>query len=142
MKAFGYSFTGPNGANAQGVPVNLHGNENPNTPPWTLSFGLQYTFNVGADYTLVPRADFFYQTDMWGRVFEDPADKIQGYEITNIQLQLNAPDNLWYVQGFMKNVFNTVGVTGEYLTSSSSGLFTNQFLQDPRTFGVRVGIHF
>jgi iron complex outermembrane receptor protein len=79
---------------------------------------------------------------MWGRVFEDPADKIQGYTNVNAQVQLNAPDNLWYVQGYIKNAFNTIGVTGEYLTSSSSGLYTNQFLQDPQMYGVRVGVHF
>jgi hypothetical protein len=143
MNAFGYSFNQPGGnGTAAGVAQQLKGNENPNAPPWTLSLGVQYTFNVGNDYTLVPRVDFYYQTQMWGRVFEDPADRIQGYTITNAQIQLNAPDNVWYVQGYMKNVFNTVAVTGEYLTSSSSGLYTNQFLQDPRMYGIRVGIHF
>ncbi|MGD0190550.1 MAG: TonB-dependent receptor [Rhizomicrobium sp.] len=143
MAANGYSFTQPGGnGTPAGVPEQLKGNENPNTPPVTLSFGVQYTFNVGSDYTLVPRVDLYWQSDMWGRVFEDPADKVQGYEITNAQIQLNSPDNVWYVQGYMKNVFNTVAVTGEYLTSSSSGLYTNQFLQDPRMYGVRVGVHF
>jgi len=143
MNANGYAFNQPGGAGTPaGVPQSIHGNENPNTPNWTLSFGAQYTFDVGSDYTLVPRVDAYYQTQMWGRVFEDPADKIQGYANVNAQLQLNAPDNVWYVQGFVKNAFNKVGVTGEYLTSSSSGLFTNQFLQDPRTYGIRVGVHF
>ncbi len=143
MGAYGYSFNQPGGiGTAAGVPEQLKGNQNPNSPPWTLSFGVQYTFDMGNDYTLVPRVDFYYQTQMWGRVFEDPADRVQGYEITNAQIQLNAPDNLWYVQGYVKNIFDTVAVTGEYLTSSSSGLYTNQFLQDPRMYGVRVGIHF
>jgi iron complex outermembrane receptor protein len=141
MAAFGYSFNqGINGAG--GVQQQLKGNENPNTPPWTLSVGAQYTFDIGNDYTIVPRIDFYYQTQMWGRVFEDPADRIQGYTNVNAQVQLNAPDNLWYVQGYIKNAFNTIGVTGEYLTSSSSGLYTNQFLQDPQMYGVRVGVHF
>ncbi|HEY5047734.1 MAG TPA: TonB-dependent receptor [Rhizomicrobium sp.] len=143
MNAFGYSFNQPGTRNgAGGVPINLHGNENPNTPPWTVSFGAQYTFNVGNDYTLVPRVDVYYQTQMWGRVFEDPADRISGYVNTNAQLQLNAPEDAWYVQGYVKNAFNKVYVTGEYLTSSSSGLYTNEFLGDPRTYGIRVGFHF
>jgi iron complex outermembrane recepter protein len=144
MAAFGYSYTQPgNPANGQaGVLQSVHGNENPNSPPFTIGLGAQYTFPVGGGYTLVPRIDFYYQTQMWGRIFEDPADRIAGYTVTNAQIQLNAPENAWYVQLFVKNAFNATYVTGEYLTSSSSGLFTNQFLGDPQMYGVRVGVHF
>ena len=141
--ANGYSLNQPGGiGNQNGVPVNIHGNENPNAPPWTISFGAQYTFDIGNDYTLVPRLDVYHQTQMWGRVFETPADRINGYWLLNAQIQLNAPDDFWYAQAFVKNLGDVQAVTGEYLTSSSSGLFTNQFLQDPRTYGIRVGIHF
>jgi iron complex outermembrane recepter protein len=143
MNANGYSFSQPGTQNSSaGVPQSIHGNENPNSPPVTLSFGVQYTVKLGGEFTLVPRVDFYYQTQMWGRIFEDGADKIGGYTVTNAQIQLNSPDQQWYVQAFVKNAFNKVYVTGEYLTSSSSGLYTNQFLGDPRMYGVRVGIHF
>jgi outer membrane receptor protein involved in Fe transport len=143
MNANGYAFSQPGTQNSSaGVPQSIHGNENPNSPPLTLSFGVQYTWKLGGDYTLVPRVDVYYQTDMWGRIFEDGADKIAGFSVTNAQIQLNSPDQQWYVQAFIKNAFNKVYVTGEYLTSSSSGLYTNQFLGDPRMYGVRVGIHF
>ncbi len=46
------------------------------------------------------------------------------------------------MQGFIKNVFDEDNITGEYLTSARSGLYTNAFLNDPRLFGVRVGAHF
>ena len=143
LNAFGYSFTQPGGkGTAGGVPVSLHGNENPNTPPWTLSFGAQYTFDLPNSYSLVPRFDVYYQTQMWGRVFEDPADKIPAYVYVNGQIQFNAPESAWYLQAFVKNMFNKTYITGEYLTSSSSGLYTNEFLGDPRTYGIRAGIHF
>ena len=59
----------------------------------------------------------------------------------NLLLTLNAPDDRWYVQAFVKNVFDNSNVTGEYLTSSSSGLYTNAFQEDPRTYGIAFGIH-
>ena len=31
---------------------------------------------------------------------------------------------------------------GEYLASATSGLSTNAFLGDPRTYGVTAGVHF
>jgi len=144
MTASGYAFSLPGNPNTSGAGVaqSIHGNENPNTPPVTLSFGVQYTAKLGGGFALVPRVDVYYQTDMWGRIFEDGADKIKGYVVTNAQVQLNSPDADWYVQAFVKNLFNKTYVTGEYLTSSSSGLYTNEFLGDPRMYGVRAGIHF
>jgi len=142
MTASGYAFSLPGGATGAGVPQSIHGNQNPNTPPVTLSFGVQYTARLGGGFTLVPRVDVYYQTQMWGRIFEDGADKISSYTVTNAQIQLNSPDADWYLQAFVKNAFNRTYVTGEYLTSSSSGLYTNQFLGDPRMYGIRAGIHF
>ncbi len=49
----------------QGDPVNLKGNQMPNTPPWTVSFGAQYTFNMDGGYTLVPRADYYWTAAQW-----------------------------------------------------------------------------
>jgi iron complex outermembrane receptor protein len=40
--------------------------------------------------------------------------------------------------GYVKNVFNTTAITGDFLNSDDSGLTTNIFLTDPRLFGVRV----
>jgi outer membrane receptor protein involved in Fe transport len=143
LTAAGYSWTQPGGkGTALGVSQSLHGNQNPYTPPWSIGFGAQYTFNVIDDYTLVPRVDMYWQTQSWGRPFEDGADKIPDYFYANAQVQFNAPDNAWYLQAFVKNVFNKTYVTGQYLTSSSSGLYTNEFLGDPRTYGIRAGIHF
>jgi outer membrane receptor protein involved in Fe transport len=144
LAAGGYSETDPNdpSASAGGVPVDLHGNELQNTPPWTISIGAQYTFEMDGGYSLVPRVDFYWQDHMWGRIFEDPADSIKAYEITNAQITLNGPDSRWYVQGYVKNLFNETNETGEYLTSATSGLYTNAFLGDPRLYGIRLGARF
>ena len=34
--------------------------------------------------------------------------------------------------------FSSILITGAYLTDDSSGLFTNIFLTEPRTYGVSV----
>jgi outer membrane receptor protein involved in Fe transport len=79
---------------------------------------------------------------MWGSIFNTSADAIGSWEMTNAQITLNAPENKWYVAAYVKNVFDEANITGEYLTSATSGLYTNIFLTDPRTFGIRVGAHF
>jgi outer membrane receptor protein involved in Fe transport len=143
LAAQGYSETEPSvGGTFTGVPVSLNGNQLQQTPNLTLSAGAQYTFDVGGGYTLVPRADYYWQSHMWGRIFHDPADLIKNWDVANALLTFNAPEGAWYVGAYVKNVFNKTYVTGEYLTSSSSGLYTNAFLGDPRTFGLQAGIHF
>ena len=143
LNAFGYSRTDPTGhGNASGAFVNLKGNQLQNTPDWTISLGAQYTQPLDGNYNLVARVDYYWQNDMWGRIFNDPSDHIKSWDQWNAQLTLNAPDDKWYVQGFIKNIANKKNVTGMYLTSSTSGLYTNEFIGDPRTYGIAVGARF
>jgi iron complex outermembrane recepter protein len=145
LNAQGFSTTDPSGAqngNHSGAFVDLSGNRLQNTPDLTLSIGVQYTAELGNDYTLVPRVDYYWQTDMYGRIFNDPSDKIKAWGVGNAQITLNAPDSRWYVTGWIKNFMNKNNYTGEYLTSSTSGLYTNMFLGDPRTYGITAGVHF
>jgi outer membrane receptor protein involved in Fe transport len=131
----GYSY-------AAGVNKNLSGNQMPSTPPWTVSFGVQYTFNLDGGYTLVPRYDFYWNASSFITVFNDPADKVSSYDNMNAQLQLNAPDNLWYARLWIKNIQDKANVTGGWVSDPSSGLFTNEFVSDPRTYGITLGAHF
>jgi iron complex outermembrane receptor protein len=128
--------------NHSGAFVNLSGNKLQNTPDFTVSVGAQYTFALGGGYTLVPRVDYYWQSDMFGRIFNDNSDKISSWGVGNAQVTLNAPESQWYVTGWIKNFANSNNITGEYLASSTSGLYTNAFYGDPRTYGLTAGVHF
>ncbi len=130
------------GGSLTGVPVNLDGNQLANTPPYTLSFGAQYTAPVGGGYNLTSRADFYWQAASWGRIFNDPADRIKSYSVMNALFTLNAPDNQWYVSLYGRNLLGGNQVTGQYLTSSSSGLWTGEFYGEPRNVGITIGARF
>jgi outer membrane receptor protein involved in Fe transport len=152
--AFGYGTCTANGEFAinsgafgpytatQGNPVNLKGNQMPNTPPWTVGVGIQYTFDVSDDYTLVPRVDYYWTDTQWASIFKDGANKVPSYDVANADIQLNAPENAWYARAWVKNIFDKNNMTGEYLTDASSGLFTNAFVGEPRTYGITLGVHF
>ncbi len=143
LNAQGFSTSDPTGhGNHSGAFVNLSGNQLQNTPDWTISLGAQYTQPLDNDYNLVARVDYYWQNDMWGRIFNDASDHISSWDQWNAQLTLNAPENRWYIQGFIKNIANKNNVTGMYLTSSTSGLYTNEFIGDPRTYGIAVGARF
>ncbi len=48
----------------------------------------------------------------------------------------------WQVMGYVKNIFDTTAITGDFLYTDDVGLTTNLFLTDPRLYGVRVTKHF
>ena len=129
---------GQSNNNGEGFAKNLTGHQLPNAPPFTLSFGTQYTVPVSSDWAATLRGDFYFQADSWARIFNDnPYDRLRGYTNVNLALILNSTDG-WSVMGYVKNIFDTTAITGDFLNSDDSGLTTNVFLTDPRLFGIRV----
>jgi len=125
-----------------GVQVNIRGNELPQAPVAKVSVGGQYTHNFNNDMTLVPRVDIAYTGESFGNIFNGNVNRIKGHVQANAQIQLNGPDDRWYVKGFVQNIFDSNSTTGLYLTDASSGLFTNIFTLDPRRYGIGVGVKF
>ncbi|WP_294188999.1 TonB-dependent receptor [uncultured Sphingomonas sp.] len=127
-----------------GVETNIRGNQLPNAPTYKWSVGAQYTIDFAdSGFTLVPRVDLNYTGNAWGTVFnKNPIDRLPGYEVVNAQIQLNAPDDRFYVRGFVSNLTKNNATTGLYVTDQSSGLYTNIFTIEPRRYGVAAGFKF
>ncbi|HSZ11527.1 MAG TPA: hypothetical protein VK759_05095, partial [Rhizomicrobium sp.] len=87
-------------------------------------------------------SDFYWQASSFARIFNDrPFDQLHGYTNVNLALILTSARG-WQVMGYVKNIFDTTAITGDFLNSDDSGLTTNVFLTDPRLFGVRVTKNF
>jgi iron complex outermembrane receptor protein len=133
---------GPVPNNGQGFDKDLSGNQLPNAPHFTLSLSAEYTMPISDDWAATFHTDFYHQSDSFARVFNDnPYDQIHGYSNVNLAL-IGTSTNGWQVLGYLKNVFNTTAITGDFLNSDDSALTTNVFLTDPRLFGVRVTKNF
>jgi iron complex outermembrane recepter protein len=129
---------GPAPNNGQGFAKDLSGHQLPNAPHFTTSLSADYTMPVSEDWAATLHSDFYWQSQSFARVFNDrPYDKIRGYSNVNLALILTSASG-WQVMGYLKNVFDTTAITGDFLNSDDSGLTTNVFLTDPRLFGVRV----
>ena len=110
----------------------------PNAPPFTVSFGAQYTMPLTPDWAGTLRGDYYWQDYSWARVFNDnPYDRLRGYTNVNLTL-IFTNQNGWQVMLYDKNVFNTTAITGDFLNSDDIGLTTNVFLTDPKLIGIRV----
>ena len=125
---------------ANGEPVSLKGNSLQNMPTGSIGFGAQYTQPLDSGFNLIARVDGYWQSDMWGTIFNDnPTDRISSYFLANAQMQLNAPESKWYIRAFVNNMFDKSYVTGMYVSDPATGLFTNEFVGQPRTFGIALG---
>ena len=134
----GFNPTQPAINNGEGFAKDLGGNELPNAPPFTVSFGAQYTLPVTPDWAGTLRGDYYWQDYSWARVFNDnPYDRLRGYTNVNLTL-IFTNQNGWQVMLYDKNIFNETAITGDFLNSDDSGLTTNVFLTDPRLIGIRV----
>ncbi len=128
--------TAPN--RGEGFSKDLGGNELPGAPPFTVSWGAQYTIPLTPDWAGTLRGDYYWQDYSWARVFNDnPYDRIRGYTNLNLTLIFTNQDG-WQVMLYDKNVFNETAITGDFLNSDDSGLTTNVFLTDPKLIGIRV----
>ena len=132
------SGAGPAPNNGEGFYKDLSGNELPNAPQFTVSFGAQYSVPLTSNWAGTLRSDFYWQDSFWGRVFnDDPYDRIRGYSTVNLSLILTSQSG-WQAMGYIKNVFNKTAITGTFLNPDDVGLTTNVFLTDPRLIGVRL----
>jgi iron complex outermembrane receptor protein len=121
---------------------NLNGNQLPNAPEFSFSLGAQYTFPVeslGIDIT--PRTDFYWQSQMEGRIFNAPLDAIPSWYRWDAQLIFEDAEGRWFVRGYVKNILNDANVTGIYVSDAATANFTNVFTIEPRLFGFAVGAH-
>jgi len=133
-------LTAPN--NGEGFDKDLSGNQLPNAPHITASLTAEYTVPVSDDWAATMHGDFYWQSQSFARVFNDrPYDKLRGYSNVNLALIFTGADG-WQVLGYLKNIFNTTAITGDFLNSDDTGLTTNVFLTDPRLYGVRITKNF
>ena len=123
---------------SEGIKDQLGGNELPNSPSWTVSLGAQYTWELGGGWTATPRADFYYQGESYARIYNRINDRLEAYTNLNLSLVVRQPDWRLSAQLYVRNVTDETVVTDQYLTDDTSGLFTNIFLTEPRTYGISI----
>jgi iron complex outermembrane recepter protein len=129
-------------ANGNPVPLgtlcNFKGNNLNQTPPYSVSVGLQYTIDTSFG-TITPRVDSFYS----GRVDFLP-DNISGqdsYTQTNIHVTWMSPSRTYKIEGFVNNLEDEDVISNDGLQSISLGQQVlepdNYIFYPPRTYGMR-----
>ncbi|HVZ18677.1 MAG TPA: TonB-dependent receptor, partial [Terriglobales bacterium] len=126
----------PNGG--LGFPKNVGGNELPNTPHFTFSFGAQYAMPITSDWTALVRSDVYWQDSQYARIYNDnPYDVIHEWSNVNVSVTFVNSDG-WQLEAYIKNIRNTTAITGTFLNSDDTALTTNIFTTDPRLIGFSL----
>jgi len=128
-------FGGPNGG--AGVYAELGGNELPNAPHWTISLGGQYTFEMMPGWRGTIRADGYWQSQSWARVYNAVNDKLHGWYNANLSLWVENDDGL-KIELYAKNLLDKTPITDAFLNSDDTALTTNVFVLDPRLIGLSI----
>lgn len=119
-------------------PYNFAGRQLDRSPEWVFTAGYQHTIPLGDAGELVAaartRVSDDYSLFIIGtrNFYRQP-----GFSKTDLTLTYNAPDARYYLQGFVKNVEDTVTVTTVVVGARASVQ-----VADPRTYGVRAGFKF
>jgi iron complex outermembrane receptor protein len=118
--------------------VSFAGRKLDRSPEWTVTAGITQTVPLagGANIQASARtrlSDSYYLSAL-GTLsqFRQPS-----FTKTDLSLTYNAAGERWYLQGFVRNLENSLVVSG-----ASSGAYSGVTLQDPRTYGVRTGFRF
>jgi len=124
--------------------VNFAGKRLDRSPRWVVSAGYSYTLPLADGSTLAAGvrtrvSDEYYLLSTSLRAqFRQP-----GFTKTDLTLTYSAPDDKWFIQGFVKNLEDNITVSSATTVAAFPGLNngTAQFA-DPRTYGVRAGFKF
>jgi outer membrane receptor protein involved in Fe transport len=117
----------------------LSGNQLAGSPELNFNIGLAWTIPVGSmDLTLA--TNYYWQDEYYTSNFNTRNSLVEDWSMWNASARLSGES--WYAEAWIKNIEDQDNVTGSYLTSTVSSLFTNQFILDPQTYGISLGLRF
>ena len=122
-----------------GYRQSLKGNQIALTPEFNYNLGAIYRTAM-AGMPVIMQTNYYWQDKMYTTNFNSPSNEIEDWSMWNANARVMG-DN-WYAEAWVRNIMDDDNITGGYLTSSVSSLFTNQFILEPRTFGLTVGMNF
>jgi iron complex outermembrane recepter protein len=135
----GTPVTDATGANVQQlVSRDFKGLQLDHAPKYSASAGYTHTFPLGNG----GKVDAAVRTRLSGAYFMQDLNQLSQYRQpsftkTDLTLTYNAPEDRFYIQGFVKNLENEIT-----LAAASSGLGASATIEEPRTYGVRAGFKF
>ena len=122
------------------VTINCSGRRPPNAPKWTVNLGATQTIPLESGAKIVVNGRTHYQSQTLVGLDFIPTQTQSNYWLADASITFEAPDNRFFVTGFINNAFDETVLTSSNLVGLGS--FSVAQLNTPRTYGVRAGFKF
>ncbi len=121
-----------------GLVQDIKGNTLPRSPEWTVSFGIEYGWELTAG-TLTTRLDFSWRDEMNFRWFENELDEADSFTRTDLRVRWDPNGDRWWAEVFVQNLEDDDDIRNQ-LSGTTNGRTYNH--SAPRTLGLRIGYKF
>lgn len=116
----------------------LSGNAMNRAPENMVSLGAQFQWKL-PDSTLILRGEYFYQSDIFFRPFNEKTAKADSYENVNLRLMFEVDSEKWNAEVFVHNLTDEDQVANILRTIPAYAGLPYSTFKPPRQFGFRVG---
>lgn len=152
-KQIGYTYTEPagspppqtgcpvTGSLGTGFVVNCSGLRPQYAPEWTINGGIEQVLPLsnGADLKFSARGRY-QSSQLIGNDYL-PQEYEDGYFTADLAVTYDAPDQGYYLTAFVNNVGDKQAAAYSAFHPRGATLFLNSYIP-PRTYGMRLGVHF
>jgi iron complex outermembrane receptor protein len=125
------------------VTINCSGQPLIRSPKWSGNIGLTQAFEMASGGNVTFDADLAFAGKRFISADFTAAQLAKGYGNVSASLTYNAPDDKWFISGFVRNLTNAKIYSGGggHQAAFVAGWNTSN-IAPPRTYGVRAGVKF
>ncbi|GGB94836.1 TonB-dependent receptor [Novosphingobium endophyticum] len=132
--------TAPSGGGAT-IALDCSGFRPPNAPKWVIRLTGEQRVPLGNGGEFVFNASGNFQSKTLTGLEFLPVETQGSYWNVDAALTYNAPNDRFYIGGYVRNAFNKTVFTNSFPPPLTNGLFVAA-LRSPRTYGIRAGFNF
>lgn len=119
----------------------INGNRLPFSPEWTVATGIEYEIPAGS-FTVTPRVDYRYQSDIFFSSFNLPLERQDGYGLLSARLTVSGGEDRRYsLAVYGDNLTNVHYYTFGQDALAAQGV-AYSYLGRPREYGVTASVKF
>jgi iron complex outermembrane receptor protein len=121
--------------------LSLAGNRLPFTPKYTLSYGVQYTFDTSVG-SITVRGDGQTKSQVYFDQFNSQTNSEGAYTILNASIGWKDANDRLSATAYAKNMTDELAINGTFMGGGLIGWPLLGRYDPPRTYGVRLGVKF
>lgn len=138
-------FGQPTGIVDTQVTQGIKGNHLPNSPPLSITFGIEYGWDSEKYGTLTPRFQLFYQDEAFFTIENFDESKNDPTTLFDIKMTWESPEKHFSAEAFVNNLtdedlIRRIDVTRPF--GGGGGVQLVEQFTSPRTAGFRFGVRF